>query len=340
MPGHATAPLITVLGASGLLGTAVSRELARRNVRLRLVGRRAVAVPPRPVALVEERRVDLTRPGAVAEAVAGSDAVVHLVAHISGAGTWRVADGDALAERVNVGLVHDVIEALGAERRERPAALLFSGSLSQSASVPAAPAAGGVHPESLLTTYDRHKLAAERAIADATAQGVVRGATLRLSTLYSLGTDAPDLDRGVVAAMTRRAVAGQPLTVWHGGTAKRDLLGIDDAARAFTAALDALDAVTGGAWEVGSGEQTSVAELFQAIARAVARHTGLPPVPVVDTVPADFALPTDQLDFVLRSARFRELTGWTPRVPLREGLDRLAAAVAGQPAAAVAGLDS
>ncbi|MEU9035221.1 NAD-dependent epimerase/dehydratase [Streptomyces sp. NPDC048352] len=342
MPGHATAPLITVLGASGLLGTAVSRELARRRVRLRLVGRRPVAVPPRPVALIEERRVDLTRPGAVADAVAGSDAVVHLVAHLSGKGTWRVADGDALAERVNVGLVHEVVEAVRAERRPEPPALLFSGSLSQSASVPAAPA-DGVPPQSLLTTYDRHKLAAEQAIADATAEGVVRGATLRLSTLYSLGTDATDLDRGVVAAMTRRAVAGQPLTVWHGGKAKRDLLGIDDAARAFTAALDALDAVVGGAWEVGSGEQTSVAELFTAIARAVSRHTGLPPVPVVDTVPAEFALPTDRLDFVLRSARFRELTGWTPRVPLREGLDRLCAAVAGAQhgvTAARAGRDS
>ncbi|KUL55256.1 oxidoreductase [Streptomyces sp. NRRL F-4489] len=330
MPGQGTGPLITVLGASGLLGTAVSRELASRPVRLRLVGRRPVAVPPHPAARIEERRIDLTRPGAVADAVAGADVVIHLVAHISGSGTWRVADGDTLAERVNLGLVHDVIEAVRAQRRARPPALLFSGSLSQTARVPAALAARGVEPEALLTAYDRHKLAAERAIADATDEGLVRGSTLRLSTLYSLGTDPADLDRGVVASMTRRAVAGQPLTVWHGGTAKRDLLGIDDAARAFTAALDALDTVAGRAWEIGTGEQTSVAELFAAIARAVARQTGRPPVPVVDTAPAEYAMPTDQLDFVLRSAAFRDVTGWAPRVPLHEGLDRIAAAIARQ----------
>ncbi|MCK7624214.1 NAD-dependent epimerase/dehydratase [Streptomyces sp. RS10V-4] len=330
MPGQGTGPLITVLGASGLLGTAVSRELAGRPVRLRLVGRRPVTVPPHPVARIEERRVDLTRPGAVAEAIAGADVVIHLVAHISGSGTWRVADGDTLAERVNLGLVHDVIEAVRAARPARPPALLFSGSLSQTARVPAALAAGGVQPDALLTAYDRHKLAAERAIADATDEGLVRGSTLRLSTLYSLGTDPADLDRGVVASMTRRAVEGQPLTVWHGGTAKRDLLGIDDAARAFTAALDALDAVAGRAWEIGTGEQTSVAELFAGIAQAVSRQTGRPPVPVVDTAPAEYAMPTDQLDFVLRSAAFRDVTGWAPRVPLHEGLDRIAAAVARQ----------
>ncbi|MFE6690673.1 NAD-dependent epimerase/dehydratase family protein [Streptomyces sp. NPDC057743] len=330
MPGHGTGPLITVLGASGLLGTAVSRELASRPVRLRLVGRRPVTLPPHPAARIEQRRVDLTEPGAVADAIADADVVVHLVAHISGSGTWRVADGDKLAERVNLGLVHDVLDAVRARRPARPPALLFSGSLSQSAQVPAALAAAGVRPEELLTAYDRHKLAAERAIADATAEGLVRGSTLRLSTLYSLGTDPADLDRGVVASMTRRAVEGRPLTVWHGGTAKRDLLGIDDAARAFTAALDALDAVAGRAWEIGTGEQTSVAELFAAIAHAVSRQTGRPPVPVVESAPAAYAMPTDRIDFVLRSPAFRDVTGWAPRVPLHEGLDRIAAAVAQQ----------
>ncbi|MFF4224694.1 NAD-dependent epimerase/dehydratase family protein [Streptomyces abikoensis] len=317
MPGQGTGQLITVLGASGLLGTAVSRELARRPVRLRLVGRRPVALPARPVARIEERSADLTEPGAVAAAVEGSDVVIHLVAHIAGSGTWRVADGDERARRVNAGLVHDVIDAIRAERRATPPALLFAGSISQSATA----------PEELLTAYDRHKLEAERAIADATAEGLVRGTTLRLSTLYSLGTDAPGLDRGVVAAMTRRAAAGLPLTMWHGGTPKRDLLGIDDAARAFTAALDAPAAVTGRHWEIGTGAQTSVAELFTAIAEAVARHTGLPPVPVVSTTPAEYAVSTDRLDFVLRSSAFPDVTGWHPRVGLREGLDRLAAAV-------------
>ncbi|QFR02866.1 NAD-dependent epimerase/dehydratase [Streptomyces phaeolivaceus] len=317
---------MTVLGASGLLGTAVSRELAARPMRLRLVGRRPTAVPAHPAASVEVRTTDLAEPGAVADAVADADAVIHLVAHTAGPGTWRVAAGDTLAERVNLGLVHDVIEAIRAQRRARPPALLFAGSISQAARVPSDGTVGAADQPP--TAYDRQKLAAEQAIAAATAEEVVRGSTLRLATLYSLGTDAPDLDRGVVATMTRRAVAGQPLTMWHEGTAKRDLLSVDDTARAFTAALDSIDAVAGHHWEIGTGEQTSVADLFAMIAEAVAARTGRPPVPVVSTPPAEYSMPTDRLDFVLKSSAFREATGWRPLVPVREGVDRLAAAVA------------
>ncbi|WP_205614542.1 NAD-dependent epimerase/dehydratase family protein [Streptomyces salinarius] len=323
MPNQGTERLITVLGASGLLGTAVSRELAGRPGRLRLVGRRPVTVPKRPTATVEERTVDLTEPGAVADAVAGSDVVIHLVAHSAGPGTWRVADGDTLAERVNLGLVHDVLDAVRAGATAPAPALLFAGSVSQAAGLD--PARTDVEPP---TAYDRHKLAAERAIAAATAQGLVRGSTLRLSTLYTTGTDEPALDRGVVATMTRRAFAGQPLTMWHGGTARRDLLSVDDAAHAFGVALDTLDTVGGAYWEIGTGRRTTVARLFTMIAETVARHTGRPAVPVEDTTPAEYAMPTDRLDFVATSTAFRDATGWQPRVALADGLDALAAAVA------------
>ncbi|MER7109317.1 NAD-dependent epimerase/dehydratase family protein [Streptomyces sp. NPDC000229] len=336
MPGHGTDKLITVLGASGLLGTAVSRRLAGRPGRLRLVGRRPVTVPGRSTAAeIEHRTVDLTEPGAVAEAVAGSDVVIHLVAHTAGPGTWRVATGDTLAERVNLGLVHDVLDAARAGRTAPRPLVLFAGSVSQAARLPAA-RAGGTAADQPPTAYDRQKLAAERAIEAATAEGVVRGTTLRLSTLYSQGYDNTDLDRGVVASMTRRAFAGEPLTLWHGGRAQRDLLGADDAAAAFLAAVERFDVVCGHHWEVGSGEPVSVARLFSMIADTVARHTGKPPVPVEDTTPAEFAMPTDQLDFVLGSSAFQDVTGWRPRVGLAEGLDSLAAAVARRRATAPA----
>lgn len=329
MTGPTSDKMITVLGASGLLGTAVSRQLAGRPGRLRLVGRRPVALPERPVADIEARAVDLTDPGAVAEAVAGSDAVVHLVAHTAGPGTWRVAATDAVAERVNLGLVLDVLDAVREGRTAPCPALLFAGSISQAARLSPEPGGAADEPP---TAYDRQKLAAERAIEAATAEGLVRGSTLRLSTLYSQGTDNPDLDRGVVAGMTRRAFDGEPLTLWHGGRAMRDFLGVDEAAAAFTAALDAPEAVSGRNWEIGTGERTSVAELFALIAETVARYTGCAPVPVEDTTPAEFAMPTDQIDLVVGSTGFRDATGWRPRVGLREGVDALAAAVARQPA--------
>ncbi|WFE40987.1 NAD-dependent epimerase/dehydratase [Micromonospora sp. WMMD998] len=332
MSGEASKQLVTVLGASGLLGTAITRQLARRPVRLRLVGRRCPVAPAGHRGEVETRAVDLTEPGAVADAVAGADVVVHLVAHMGGAGTWRVAATDPTAERVNLGLVHDLIGAVRAQRPHTPPVVLFAGSMSQAGR--SAGRLDGTEPDRPLTAYDRHKLAAEQAIEEAHREGLLRGATLRLATLYSQGSDASALDRGVVASMTRRAFAGQPLTMWHDGSVTRDLLCVDDAAAAFLAAMDRPEPVVGRHWLVGTGQATSVAELFRAIAAAVARQSGRDQVPVVSVPPAEHSMPTDLLDFVLDPSAFQRATGWRPAVALPDGLRGMAAAVGRELAAA------
>jgi dTDP-4-keto-6-deoxyhexose 4-ketoreductase len=328
---NAAKPLITVLGASGLVGTAITRELARRPVRLRLVGRRPTTVPSDARAEIDVRTVDLALPGAVAEAVEGSDAVIHLVAHISGESTWRVSSNDPVAERINVGLVHDLIDAVRAAKADKPPVVLLAGSMSQAGKSTKA-RIDGSEPDQPLTTYDRQKLDAEQAILAADADGILRGSVLRLATLYTQGTDNPALDRGVVSAMMRRAFAGQPLTMWHDGTVTRDLICVDDVARAFLAALDQPEATGGRSWLVGTGLATSIAGLFTMIAQTVGAHTGTEPVEVASVPPADHSMPTDQLDFVLDPSAFQAATGWRAEVSLADGLRGLAAAVTRQSA--------
>ncbi|MBB6421391.1 NAD-dependent epimerase/dehydratase family protein [Streptomyces sp. AK010] len=333
MAGQEAKPTVVVLGASGLLGTAVARELATRPVRLRLVGRRAPRVPRAGVADVETHRADLTTAGAVAEAVEGADAVIHLAAYMTGPNAWRVAGTDSAAERVNVGTMRALVAAVRAQRRRHAPAVLFSGAMSQCG----ASAVGRITsdlPDRPLTGYDQQKADAERTLREATREGLTRGATLRLATLYGQGTDPTDLDRGVVAVMARRAFAGQPLTMWDDGTAKRDLLCVDDAARAFGAALDAVDALAGRHWLVGTGQGTSICELFSEVSRSVAACTGGAAVPVVSVPPAAHALPTDRLDLVVDPSAFQSATGWRARVPLAEGVRRACAAVAGEPGVA------
>jgi len=316
-----TRPTVVVLGASGMLGTAVTRELSSRPIRLRAVGRRTPTVPHGCVADVEIHRADLTEPGEVARATEGADAVMHLVAHTAGAGQWRSADRDTAAERVTVGLVHDLVDVLAA--RERTPVVVFAGTTSQVGRTTAA-VLDGTEEDHPVTEYDRQKLAAERALETATAEGVLHGITLRLGTLFSQGTDPGVQDRGVVAGMTRRALAGEPLTMWNDGSVRRDLLCVDDAARAFVAALDNTDALAGRHWLVGTGEATSVGELFTAIARAVSAHTGRPPVPVVSVPPPAESIAADVVDFVVDPSAFQRATGWTARIPLADALASLA----------------
>ncbi|MEU4209195.1 NAD-dependent epimerase/dehydratase [Streptomyces sp. NPDC026206] len=321
-----TGPLVVVLGASGYIGSAVVAELARRPVRLRLVARRAGTLPPGGGAWIERCPADVSAPGALARAVAGADVVIHLVAHkAGGAVSWRAAEGDALAERLNAGLMREVVAALRAQGRPagRPPVVLFAGSASQ---VGRPGRIDGSEPDEPVTVYARQKLDAERALMAATAEGVVRGISLRLPTVYGRGPGPHG--GGVVAAMALRALAGEPLTVWNNGAVERDLVHVRDVARAFSACLDHADALAGKHWLVGTGRAVRVADLFHAVAASVSARTGLAPVPVIPVEPPATATAADARGTVVDSSAFHSVTGWRPRLPLREALDELVAALA------------
>lgn len=329
MGQQASKPVVTVLGASGLLGRAITRELASRPIRLRLASRRTPVLPPDAEATIEPREVDLTASGAVADVVAGSDAVIHLVAHrISGAASWRASSVDPMGERVNLGLVHDVIDVLRRDRAKRPPVLLLAGSMSQTGRS-ALPRIDGSEPDRPLTVYDEQKLAGEKAILAATEAGVLRGSSLRLATLFSQGTDFTGDDRGVVAAMMRRAFMrraaddvarrlGETRSALRG---RRRARLRPRARRSGTVMRPPL------AGRHGSGDQRGGTVHHDRQGR-VHPHRRAASTPVVSAVSEEGPMATDDMDFVLDPSAFQEAAGWSARVPLLEGLDKLAAAVA------------
>ncbi|MEU0247487.1 NAD-dependent epimerase/dehydratase family protein [Streptomyces sp. NPDC006235] len=323
-------PRVTVLGASGLIGCALTRRLARLPIRLRAVARRPTPVPAGAVADVDVRTADLLAPGELARAVEGSDAVVHLVAHMVGTTRWRLEADDALAERVNRGLMTDLVDALAGTPRRGPApVVLFAGTISQVGLAGRTRIDGSEH-DAPAGAYDRQKLAAEETLKHATAQGLLRGISLRMPTVFGHEPESHAPDRGVVSTMIRRALAGERLTLWHDGTVLRDLIHVDDVARAFAAALRHPDALAGGHWLIGGGNTTHLGEVFATIAELVSRQTGLPPVPVVSVRPPEKAEATDFHSYEVDSSAFREITGWRPRIALTEGLARTVRTLAEQ----------
>lgn len=309
----AARPLVTVLGASGYIGSAVAAAFARRPVRLRAVARRPATVTLDGAADVEVCTADLTSPRRLAAAVEGSDLVIHLVAHTAGPAGWRAPDSDPDGTRLATGLLHDLVAALRSERRGAgpvPAVVFASTAVAAEPSTP----------------YERHKRAAERALAAATAGGAVRGVALRLPTVF--GPGPAGCGTGVVTTMVRRALAGDELTMWHDGTVRRDLLSVDDAARAFVSAARHADALAGGQWAVGGGRSVAVGAIFRTIAVLVSDHTGKPAVPVRTVPPPAWATAADLRDVAVDPTPFRSVSGWRPRTPHHDALIRTVVALA------------
>ncbi|NDL56885.1 NAD-dependent epimerase/dehydratase family protein [Phytoactinopolyspora mesophila] len=316
-PGDATRPLVTVLGATGFVGSAVMARLSRRDFRLRAVARRPLEPPIAGSAELETISVDITEAGALASAVEGSDVIVHLLLCEGG---WRAA-GEPGGERVNVGVMRELVDICRSSQGPAPV-VVYAGAASQ-VGVPPREPLDGTEADRPATVYDQQKVVAERLLLDATEAGWMRGVSLRLPTIFGASPGAAD--RGVVAAMVRRAHAGEALTMWHDGSVRRDLVDVSDIAVAFEAAVDHADRLAGASWLVGAGDGVPLGEVFGMIARAVSERTGSPPVPVVSVEPPEHAPETDFRSVTIDATAFRAVTGWQPRMALRDGIDRLAA---------------
>lgn len=113
---------------------------------------------------------------------------------------------------------------------------------------------------------------------------------------------------GVVATFAGRMLAGQPCTIYGDGEQTRDLVFVDDVVHAFVLAADRGD---GRRLLIGTGQRTSVATLFRALAAA----TGYEHEPVLAPARAGEVRHSS----VDARAAGREL-GWKPWTTLEEGL--------------------
>ncbi|WP_226367055.1 NAD(P)-dependent oxidoreductase [Pseudonocardia sp. ICBG162] len=310
---------VVVLGASGYLGSHVLRALLAAGHReVRAVARRPALVPPGSG--IEVVRADLTEPGAAAAVVTGASAVIHLVADIdhTGGRGWRTAEGPAARDVPADPTLVAVLAALAERRCPVPVPVVWSGSVTQVGTRSTARVDGSEidRPE---TGYDRRKCRAERLLRDAGRAGHIRAVALRLPTLYGPpAADGCPAGGGVVAAMVRLALDGEPLTLWNDGRITRDLLHVRDAATAVVRGLNVV--ASGRAWPVGGDSPVELGELFAKIAAVVATVTRTRPVPVQRVPTPEFATAEDLRSIEVDSAAFRRATGWAPRVGLDDGL--------------------
>jgi nucleoside-diphosphate-sugar epimerase len=245
----------------------------------------------------------------------GIDVVFHLAAQTS----IYVANADPLADHaVNVLPMLRLLEAC---RQQRLQPIVCFASTVTVAGIPACLPVDEAHPDHPMTVYDLHKQMAEQYLCWYSEQGFVRGVTLRLPNVYGPGPHSSSSDRGILNQMIRRALGGEPLTVYGLGEQLRDYLYIDDVARAFLAAAAHADALNGRHFVIGSGVGYSIAAALELVSARVAARTGQE-VEVQHVAPPDGLSPIEQRNFVADPQRFCSVTGWRPCYSLSEGIDR------------------
>ena len=157
-----------------------------------------------------------------------------------------------------------------------------------------------------LAPYGVSKLAGEEYLAAYNRLYGTRHVSLRYGNVYGPRQD-PHGEAGVVAIFLGKLAAGEAPRIFGDGSQTRDYVYAGDVARATLTAAGQ----DGGVFNVGTGEETSVVELYAACRRVAGSSLE------AEQAPARLGeLQRSVLDVSLAERRI----GWRPEVPLAEGL--------------------
>jgi UDP-glucuronate decarboxylase len=169
---------------------------------------------------------------------------------------------------------------------------------------------GHVNPIGPRACYDEGKRAAETLFFDYWRQHDLRIKVTRLFNTY--GPRMHPRDGRVVSNFVLSALRGEPLTLYGDGSQTRSFCYVDDLVDGLLRMMDTPPEVTGPV-NLGNPGEFTIKELAELVTELTGSHSEITYLP----------LPTD--DPVRRRpdiTRATDLLGWTPTIPLREGLRR------------------
>lgn len=264
--------------------------------------------------------LDITSPDAAALVRGGGfDVVCHLAAQIDV--RKSVAD-PAFDAAVNIGGSLNLLEAVRASGRQTRFVFSSTGGAiyGDFVSVPTVESM----PKDPESPYGIAKLSVEYYMGYFSRIHGLDTVALRYSNVYGPRQD-PHGEAGVVAIFCKRILAGEPLTVFGDGLQTRDYVYAGDVAKAnllaATVPLARMAQLDTRAFNIGTGIETSVLDLARTIQAAAGRS---------GTINHAAARPGEQVRSSVNNARAREILGWSPAMPLDEGLAATYAYFAGR----------
>jgi UDP-glucose 4-epimerase len=143
----------------------------------------------------------------------------------------------------------------------------------------------------------------------------VRACSLRLTNVFGPRQLIKHNRQGFIGWFIRLAIENRPIEIYGDGSQLRDFVYVDDAADAFLRA-GATDACNGDVFNVGGAHAISHRDLTALLVRVA----GSGSVRYVEWPPEQRAI--DIGSFYADSRKFAATSGWTPAVPLEDGLRR------------------
>jgi GDP-L-fucose synthase len=289
---------VTVTGGAGFLGRVVVRQTRELGAEVRVV---------------RSAEHDLRDPAAARDALEGAELVVHLAANVGGIGFNRRNPGPLVYD--NLMMTGNVFE----QARQAGVSKLVS-----ACTVCAYPKHTPV-PFSETSLWDGYPEESNAPYGLAKKMMLVLSEAYRrqygfdscvpiIANLYGPEDNFDLEDSHVIAAMIRKFVEAhdrgdEPVTLWGTGSASREFLYVDDAARALLLAAEHLD--RSDPVNVGTGVETRIRDLAELIQELVGHRS---------EIVWDSSRPDGQPTRFLDVSRARDWLGFEADTPLRAGL--------------------
>ena len=303
---------VVVVGASGFIGSHLVDGLLATGCQVRALARHlpglisATALANQALKLLPLSMADGL---ALQQAIEGAD----LVFHLASGSLPQSSNRDPHAD-VQVNLL-GALKVLEAARLAQVKRLVMVSSGGTVYGVPQEVPIPEHHPTDPTCSYGINKLAIEKYVALYRQLHGLDGLVLRVANPFG-ERQRLDATQGVVPVFLGKALRGEPLQIWGDGSTVRDFLYVSDVVGALLAAAHYKGEER--LFNVGSGEGLSLNQLVALL------ETELQQPLTVEYLPSrGFDVPTN----VLCIERARRCLGWSPQVPVTEGLRRLCASI-------------
>ena len=301
-----------ITGGAGFIGSHVADALVSHGSRVTVLDDLSNGKRENVPAEAEFRQLDVgSREAAELIRTGGFDVVCHLAAQMD---VRRSVADPVFDATVNVvGGLNVLAAAHASDARPRVVFASTGGALYGDFVDPPCEETDPKDPES---PYGIAKLSVEYYMAYYARVHGLETAALRFANIYGPRQD-PHGEAGVVAIFCQRLLDDQPLTVFGDGTQTRDYTYVGDVARAVVAAatidLPPARQLDSRGFNIGTGVGTSVLDLVGALQEAAKTKARVQHAP---------RRPGEQQQSFVDPSKAQRALGWTPEVPLVEGLER------------------